>query len=204
MNNPEQPQVQDKYVRVPETINLESLIELLVNANIPVDQYGLKDAKTVQHLLNEIVEGESVLSVNLKGELLRELRVLWVDVFCNLSNGETYLLKEEKQVFNNGYVGQRNLSSSIGEKLKSSENPEQAVHRALSEELGIEGGLDSIQYHGEEQKQHMPKAFPGLESSYQFYKYSVVISEDEFKPEGYIERQQDKTNYYTWDKIEQA
>lgn len=201
MSNPELNKVQDEYIRVPETISLDSLIETLVNANIPVDQYGVDGAKTVQHLLNEILDGESTLSVNSKGELLRELSVLWVDVFCKHSSGETFLLKEEVQIFKDGRERRRELGSSLGEKLKPGEGSESAVYRALSEELGIDSPLQSVEYQGEAQKLHTPEAFPGLESTYQFYKYSVVISEEDFKPEGYIEYQEDKTNYYTWGKI---
>lgn len=202
MKNPEQHQAQDERTPVSADVDFDTLLQILVDAKIPVDQFGTGGAKTVQHLLNEVADGESVLSVDAKGKLHRELSVLWVDVISTHANGDVYALKEDRQIFNDGREKRRQLNSSIGEKLKPGEEPVQAVTRALAEELGIqEKETTSVHYLGEEQKVHTPDTYPGLESSYYFYKYATVIAEEAFKPEGYVEYQADKTNYYVWELI---
>ena len=202
MKNPEQHQAQDERMPVSADVDFDTLLQILVDAKIPVDQFGTGSAKTVQHLLSEVADGESVLSVDAKGKLYRELSVLWVDVLSTHASGDVYALKEDRQVFNDGREKRRQLNSSIGEKLKLGEEPVRAVARALAEELGIqEEETTSLHYLGEEQKVHTPDTYPGLESSYYFYKYATVISEVAFKPEGYVEYQDDKTNYYVWELI---
>jgi len=52
-----------------------------------------------------------------------------------------------------------------------------------------------------EQHTHIPDTYPGLESTYFHYKYAVTIPSSVFKPEGYIEDQEDKTNYYVWELL---
>ena len=201
MTNPEDHHEQDERRYIPRDVDFDSLLVVLVTAKIPVEKFGVGAAKTVQHLLDEVAEGESVLSIDAKGNLFRELEVLWLDVKSVHANGDVYVLKEDRQVFNDGRVKRRTLDASLGEKLKPGEDPAKAVTRALAEELGVESGIELVEFIGEENTLYTPDTYPELESSYRFYKYGVVISEDVFKAEGYIEYQADKTNYYVWEKV---
>lgn len=196
--NPELSSESENRSTIPRDINLDQLMDVLVRANIPVEEYGIHAAKTVLHLLSEINEGEAHVTMNENGELLRELNVLWVDVLCELSNGDVYVLEEDRQEFKDGRVKRRNLDSSIGEKLKPDEDPQEAVERALQEELGVENAVEVLHHIGYDERTFIPDAFPGLESTYRMHKFVTVIAEDAFIPEGYIEVQADKTNYYTW------
>ena len=191
---------QDQGVALSTETDFDQLLEVLVRAEVPVDDFGTGPAKTVQHLLDEVQSGESVIHVQKTGEILRELRVLWVDVMCELSNGDIYVLREDRQEFKDGRVKRRALNASLGEKLKPGETPEDAVQRALEEELGVQR-ITNVYDTGYEEKTLTPDTYPGVKSSYQFYKFATVIPESEFKLEGYVEDQPDKTNYYVWELL---
>lgn len=202
MTNPEVYHPQDERTELARDIDFDTFFEHLVDAKLPLLLYGQGGAKTVHHLLQEVREGESVLSIDAKGNLYREVHVVWVDVFCSLENGDLYTLREDRQEFKDGRIKRRDdLGSSLGEKLKPGEDPQEAVSRAVAEELGITSGIEGSYFLGTEDTVHTPDTYPGLESSYHFYKYATVISEAAFKPEGYIEDQPDKTNYYVWTKV---
>jgi hypothetical protein len=201
MITPEVAQFQDERTQLSSDITIDELLEKLVAANIPVEDYGMGAAKTVAHLLFEIRDGESIVSVDAKGNLLRELSVVCVDVVHKNAEGDVFVLKEDKQVFRNGSERRRNIDTSLGEKMKPGEDPLTAVPRAIKEELGINEGVEAVYFLGFEENTHIPDVFPGLESSYALHKYAVIISEDSFKPEGYVEHQADKTNFFTWRRI---
>ncbi len=205
MTNPEFSQLEQGVV-FDERTTVQQLKTALRRGGVHVDRFGMGPAKTIENLLDEIHEGESTITVKSNGEILRELRVVWVDVFCELSNGDVYRLREDRQEFKDGRednIKRRTLDSSLGEKLKADEAPEVAVMRALEEELGIKE-IISVQSHGSTAKVLTPDTYPGLESSYIFYKFETVIPESAFNPEGYIEDQPDKTNYYVWDLVQNS
>lgn len=188
--------------RVGADIEREELVQILERANVPLDSFGKGPAKTVDHLLKEIREGETVLRTWPSGEILRELKVLWVDVVCEHANGDVYFLREDRQEFKDGRkdnIKRRTLEASLGEKLKPDEKPDEAVVRALQEEIGV-SDVDGVFQTGQSEKSLTPDTYPGVPSSYVFCKYAVMINESAFVPEGYIEDQPDKTNYYVWDR----
>lgn len=202
MTTPEMNNTQESRTVLPQDIDLDLLLSALVKAGKPVDRYGVDGAKTVGHLLEEVKAGESIISVDTSGNMYREVSVAWVHVLCNLSNGESYILKEDRQEFSNGYVKRRELTSSLGEKLTVGEDPGLATVRALEEELGIdELSIVSIHTLGSHTEAWTPDTYPGLESSYVSHQYATVITEDAFNPDGYKEVQADKTSYFVWEKI---
>lgn len=185
---------------LPQDITLEELLEKLVAARVPVETYGQGIAKTVEHLLAEINEGEAKLSVDGEGNLQRLLDVLAIDVYCALSNGDIYVLKEDRQIFRDGRSKRRILDSSIGEKLEQGEEGLQAARRALQEELGI-WEVEALHQGGLEEKTRHSSAFPGLKTTYRMQRFVAIIPEQAFDSQGYVEQQTDKTNYYVWELL---
>lgn len=184
-----------------ETIKME-VINKLNEHKIPYEYWGMGSAKTLDHLVKEVLKGESVLEENEKGELVRKLAVLWVNVFHKTSSGETYLLKEEKQMFKDGRERRRRLEGSIAEKLQASEQPdESSIARALKEELNINTTIFS-EAKGEDIAKGDSASYPGLPMEMKKYHFDVEIADDEFKPEGYTENQADKDTYFVWEKVE--
>jgi len=173
----------------------EKLLELLERAGINVDAFGVGKAKTLEHLLTEVNDGESKL-VESDGKLVRKLRVLSIDVYYQYG-GERYHLVEDRQVFKDGRERKRNLSASVGEKIHADEDLNEAVTRALAEELGIRHFSITSPF-SDEVKETTSPSFPGLVSEYQMHSVAVEIYADEYRTE-YVETQEDKSTYFVWE-----
>lgn len=181
---------------------LDSLISILIENNIPIDSWVSDSTKTVEHLFNEIEENETRLIVNEKGELERHIEVAIVEVLHIAKTAIVYGLREEKQVFNDGRVRERKLSTTIGENIKSYESPDDASHRALTEELGITSdGIDESMSFRTKTETQISDSYPGLTTYITTHPYMFMINEKFFNRDGYIEKQDDKTTYFSWDIV---
>jgi hypothetical protein len=183
-----------------EQLTLAELENMLTLAGTDLSLWGLGAAKTVAHLHREIAEGESVVQVTDTGAVERSSRVVWVDVFYADQQGNVYHLVEDRQEFSDGRVRRRQLASSLGEKLKLHEDPDEAAMRALSEELGIEAS-SIVHKLGRKQMIDPSDSYPGLINSSDAYGYAIELADESFRADGYVERQADKTNHYAWELI---
>jgi hypothetical protein len=174
---------------------------VLLKCEVPLDHYGVGNAKTVEQLLSEVSQGESVLTIDQHNRLKRIVNVVGVDVLYETPEGEVYVLKENRQEFKDGRVRRRNVASSLGEKMKPLESPDQAAKRALWEELGIQTS-EALYEIGHTKKTSFSETYPGIESTYTLNAFVAKIPENEFDPKGYVEYQGDKTNYYRWELLE--
>ncbi len=177
------------------------LLDLLNQYAIPLDDWGTGEAKTFDHLFEEIQTGESVLIEDKNsGELVRELSFLAIVVLYR-HNEDVFQLTEEKQVFTDGRHRVRQSDISVGEKIKQGENNmEEAVKRALLEELGIGEGFNIGKI--EQTKEEVDsKSYPGLKSRRTRFDVSVEIDSTQYNSDGYKEVQLDKTTYFIWKKI---
>lgn len=77
------------------------------------------------------------------------------------------------------------------------EDPEDGMIREIKEELSIGGDIFLVEKEVSEVLQSSP-SYPGLISQYTYYKYTALLNNEQFKPEGYIEEQEDKITYFTW------
>lgn len=178
---------------------VEKLANLLKEGGIDTSAWGTGSAKTIAHLLKEVREGESQMTFSPEG-ITRAVRVAWVDVLYRDEQGDIYLLVEDRQEYNDGRIRRRQLGTSLGEKLKPGEEPGEGAIRALDEELGVHS-YQSLHTVGHEHTTHATDSYPGLESSYDTYSFVAILDNTSYTPEGYIETQADKTNYYIWTKI---
>lgn len=199
MTNHEQPDSQPHHDTLPKDVSLEELTGILITCGIPIEKWGMDEAKTIDNLLVELQNGESAMWVDDQG-IHRDVTVLWLDVIHETSDGDVFLLKEDRQEFRDGRVRRRDLPGSLGEKMKPNERPVDASMRALAEEIGVEN-ITSHYVIGEEVKMYTPPTYPGLESRYTTYSHLVQIGTEDFRPEGYVEYQEDKVNYYVWKKL---
>ena len=199
MKNPELHTEQWQPVR--RGISKEALVVILTLAGLPLQDWDQGTAKTIEHLRTEIAEGESQIVISKTGEVRRQAGVARIDVIHPAASGELYILKEDRQEFADGRVRKRQLSTSLGEKMKPHEEPIAAAERAISEELGINEivGLYNL---GAEEIVHVSESYPGLKSYLKTHLFAAIISPESFVPEGYIEEQDDKKNYYVWDSVE--
>lgn len=180
---------------------LREVSRLLERGGVDTSFWGTGDAKTLNHLVKEVMNGESKLIINQEtGELERRVTVLAVDVLCE-QDGKRLELVEDRQEFTDGRVRRRKLPQSLSEKMTTDENPDEAVSRALQEELGISGKLLGYYDIGMTESKKATDSYPGLTSVYNTHNRVAVISPNDFKPEGYVEEQADKSNYWVWREV---
>lgn len=189
----------DSPKREANEMTLEKLGNFLRAHNVPLENWGTGNAKTVNHLLSEVNSGESKLSV-IDGQVVREVTSIVMNIYYQ-QGANTWRLIEEKQVFADGHTRVRNDWISMGEKMIPNENPEAALHRALQEELHIEG-LQSVIEQPTIVEDKPSETFPGILSKHRRYHFDVVLQEKDFKPDGYMEVQPDKITYFTWRKVD--
>lgn len=75
--------------------------------------------------------------------------------------------------------------------------------RGIQEELGIESEvvlttIDTSERLGESE------SYPGLRTHYAFHTFKVTLTDEQFREEGYIEKQEDICTYFVWEEIESA
>lgn len=194
----EQISIKDSYEK--ERIAQE-VKTLLTESGIDFSSWGTGKSKTIDHLIEEVYVGETKLVKDENGGVVRKLSVIILHVTCQTPDGKTWLLKEDKQVFNDGRERKRNLNGSIFEKIKPDEDLEVAASRALSEELNIKD-VNQIKFGNDEIETLDSPSYPGLKSMYTKHNAEVQIHSSDFKPEGYQEIQKDKTTYFIWEQID--
>lgn len=180
----------------------ERAAALLTSNRIPLDRWGTGEAKTLDHLVTELIDGECRLEVH-DGRIVRYAQGAVVDVYCDGPRGRLKLV-EDRQVFADGRTKRRNLDTSIGEKMKPGEDPRDAANRAITEELGITAPL-FVAPLGTRRKGPVPSvAFPGLTTIYDMHVFAVTLPPELVRSEGYVEHQPDKTTYFVWEPADGA
>jgi hypothetical protein len=180
---------------------LIQLSKYLVQHGIQVDRWGQGSAKTVEHLEEEILSGESRL-VSEKGTLYREIEFVMSDVLYS-SGDAVWRLVESKQVFQDGRVRVRQKDSSVSEKMKPGEDPVLGLIRGIEEELGFRPDPEQIERLGILEEEQESKSFPGLRTRYRGHRFQCYLTDLQWNPAGYQERQPDKTTWFSWVRVEE-
>lgn len=162
--------------------------------------WGTGEAKTLAHLQREIESGECVLCTDEAGKLLRRVVVAGADVYYQSLDGKKYRLKEDRQVFKDGRERRRDLGQAVIEKMKPNEDPRVAVIRGIQEELGISNEI-TLTKTSTDVRQVISPSYPGLESEYVRHIFQVTLIDQQFNPNGYVEKQPDKSTYFVWEKV---
>ncbi len=185
---------------IDDTLNITHTVKQLQGAGIDITNWGKGGTKTVEQLHKEIQDEETILVQGERGELLRKVIVGGGDIYYTSPEGKKYRLIEEKQVFANGSERRRNLGHAVSEKLKHGEDIKEAMIRGISEELGISGDISLEEVKTHEEILSSP-SYPGLRSQYILPEFKILLTQEQFKPEGYIETQSDKSTYFIWKEI---
>ncbi len=182
-------------------MSIAELSSILKDAGIDTALYGQGKAKTLDHLLKEINEGEMKLVKNEQGELQRKVTVGKGDILYIAPDGKTFRLREEKQVFRDGRIRERKqLKEAVSEKIKPGEDGQEAMIRGIQEELGINGEINIAGGDSNLEEIESP-SYPGLKTEYDLRRFKVYLGSEQYNPEGYIEKQPDKTTYFTWEEV---
>lgn len=193
----------DLFIHSKISKNIDSIEELksyLEEFNIPLEKYGKGTYKTINHLLNEIKEGETKL-VEKDGKLERYVEFIGARIVYKDDNGDFWRLYETKQVFKDGRKRVRKtMPYSMAEKFKSGEDIKEGIIRGMEEELGIKVSKDQFAYYNTKIIRE-DGDYPGIKSFHKGHEFLVNLTDDQFKKEGYIERQADKDVYFGWKKM---
>ena len=195
-----------RYIKIWEefiskNINSEKdLSDKLTEFEVPINTWGQGQAKTVKHLFDELQHEECHIE-DRGGFLVRYLEFVGVRIFYK--KGEEILyLKEDRQEFNDGRTRKREMPSSVSEKMKFGENPQLAAIRGIKEELGIYVKPEQLIKQRDLNYRGGSLSYPGLTSKYKGHQFTCYLTEQQFNPEGYIEKQEDKSTFFTWVKYE--
>jgi hypothetical protein len=178
--------------------NIKDLSDKLKEYKIPVDSWGKGSAKTIDHLWDELESKECVVKEE-GGRLIRCVEFVGVNIFYKDKSGNIYHLKEDRQEFKDGRVRRRE-TSSMSEKTKPGENPVEAAMRGLQEELNVKVTAGQLINKKDFSKSEVSNSYPGLESKYVGFKFDCFLNDDQYKENGYIEIQKDKSTYFIWKK----
>jgi len=180
---------------------IAELAETLKMHGIDVLAWGKGKAKTVEQLYNEIAVGETQLIEGADQALFREVIVAKGEVTYLDAAGVTHRLIEQKQVFTDGRKRTRELDTAISEKMKFGENPDESIIRGVEEELGISGPITATSDVVREQLEDSP-SYPGLQTRYRLHYYRIVLDSSQYRLDGYVEKQPDKSTFFTWQRSE--
>ena len=157
---------------VPQTE--EQLEGILNENNINLSKWKKKyNNKTVEDLLTEIKQGESILEKK-EGSLYRSVNVAKVIV---LSDDEQYKLREAEHLDKNFLVVKERDNVYLSEKMKPDEKFRAAIIRGVSEELGSQYS-DDIEFLGDEVirvEKKSSHSYPGLMAMYMYYEGKIKI-----------------------------
>lgn len=177
-------------------VSEEDLAEFLRNQGVDLTLWGVGKAKTLTDFYKEIREGEAHLMKDIKGAL-RKIMPSGVSVYYVPETGTTLYLHEERQVFADGRIRNREQSHSIGEKAKPGEDHLAAAIRGIREELGVDGNFAIFQTQCATRIELSP-SFPGMRTKYDEKKFVALLNKTQYRPDGYIDDDGKKTGYFVW------
>ena len=188
-----------EYFDTNQVTTTEDLINLLKKHSVPVDSWGTGNSKTVGHLMNELKNKEC--SLEDKGEYLtRYIEFVGIRVYYKDEDDCVWVLKEDKQEFNDGRVRKRTMPSSVSEKMKFGEDPLISAIRGIEEELGVKVEGHQLRKYRDLKYDGGSMSYPGLETKYKGHQYVCYFDKSQFDPNGYIEIQKDKKTFFVWYK----
>lgn len=182
------------------TFSIQDLFEMIREVNnVYLGSWGIGEAKTATHLVDEVQEGESILEI-VNGHIVRRIKPISIAIYSPTQ--PKLLLRETKQVFKDGRGRVRNLpdNCSVAEKVRflHNETPEEATIRGLQEELKIQVDPNQLIY----QRQHIQtgpsSSYPGIITKKEIYLFQCQFNQSQFNPAGYVEVHEDKTTYFEW------
>lgn len=170
---------------------------------IPIDSWGTGKSKTLAHLSSEIENGESILLAS-NEKLIRREEGVAVNIFYHSNNGVELKLFEEEQTFRDNRKRTRDFPFSLGEKMKTGESPQEAIIRALQEELGIDNPnslVENVEFELQHNDPVPSTTYPGLFTERIIHVTYMELPGEYYKPEGYVEKQPDKTTIFKWHEV---
>lgn len=183
----------DKIADILSIENSYDAISEYLDEHFPAMATGRKG---VEHLMSELMLGESYLSIDEEGQTVcRVVKVLELKIFSNYCPGK--VIKETKQVWHKtGKTVERNVY--VSEKITQGFDIEDEVKRAISEELGLDSSfITDFKLIGEKLVLNPQSAYKGIDSYSKLVTIEVWLK-DVTSDDIYIEHQPEKDFYFSW------
>lgn len=183
-----------------ESHDIDSLKTYLSKFSIPIEDWGTGKSKTLNHLLDELKNEECEL-IEIDNTLIRTIEFVGIKIYYTSNDDERWVLKEDRQEFNDGRKRRRNMPSSVSEKMKFGEDPSKSAIRGIKEELGVDIRPDQLSKRKDLFYNGGSVSYPGLTTKYKGHQYICQLEQSQFNPNGYIEVQKDKKTFFVWHKL---
>lgn len=178
---------------------IEQLKNYLIEFSTPISHWGTGKSKTIEDLFDEIRNKECHIEKS-ENVVIRLIEFVGIKVYHKDEDGNLYVLKEDRQEFNDGRVRRRNMPTSVAEKMIFGESPTVAAIRGLKEELSISVSASQLIKHKELKYDGSSMSYPGLKTKYKGHQFTCFLEKSQFNPLGYIEIQKNKKTYFKWIK----
>ena len=174
--------------------SLKNLEKFLTENGVDISKWGTGEAKTVQHLLKELIKKECEINV-VDGKVVRKVSALSINVLY-----KNEVLKEEYQRFKDGRIRRRRMDCSVAEKITEDEVSDinTAAKRAIKEELQISISDNQIGEILHMERTRASGSYPDTIMDMVLYKCDVILEYNQYHPYGYIEHQEDKDTFFIW------
>lgn len=167
-------------------------------------EWGDNGSKPLSALYKEIQNGESIVYLDNAGNIIRNISYVGIEVYFT-TDSRIFRLYEDHQEFKNGFIKVReSQTEGVFEKMMIDEDPIVAGFRGIKEELGINARGVHLSAKKDNPQIFPPKnskTYPGVLSVHTKHSLCAIIDRDSFKPEGYVEHQEDKTTYFKWELL---
>lgn len=188
-------------MRAPTKQELEKqkIIETLAKHRVPLWKWGTGKYRSLADFLRYASEDQFFVRDGL--ELTVEVHAVVVVVIHRFKR-EWLELYEDRQVFPNGTVLQRNNFNGIAETLKHGEAPHEGAIRCLAEELSFKdpSAYQLSELLGTERRDPVAsEKWPGIKAQYNRHIFECVIDRNIFRKEGYMEIIEDARKiFFRW------
>ncbi|MFQ5661753.1 MAG: hypothetical protein ACE5F2_00665 [Candidatus Paceibacteria bacterium] len=174
--------------------NVPNLTRILDIFGIPIEKFGSGKFKRLQDLFDEIKDEDCQIVIT-GGKIYRTVSVIRAKVLY-----KNLILKEYLQTFDDDRENSPRDRLHVSEKIHIGELARDALKRGFEEELQITSEID-FEEKGVVVEDTNPKTrYPGPKSIYTFYDFTVVLTEDQYVSEGYVEygKKTGITTYFKW------
>lgn len=181
-------------------MNRTEIISMLDRHKVPWHTWGTGTSRTLEALCDYHEKDQLHFRNNTSPSIIIEVQVAVVLV-THKFNRRWVELFEDRQVFDNGEVLQRLNFNGLGETVRRNEGFREAAARCLQEELSFNNPRHyqlSERVRTEKRDPVPSEKWPGLMAAYHRHVFECVISRKIYRPDGYQERDGDRTIHFKW------
>lgn len=180
--------------------SVDLLADILRGHDIPTDNWGENDTKTVEDLYNELHRGETALFIAAEG-LQKYITTVKVNVFYQDKSGIYRLVEAVQNNLVTRSWRHRGLNNSLSEKRHAAhgETPFEAARRALREEINVEHPRALKQTAEIIHPARVERSYSPLPTVNETQYFQASLRAEDYDPRGYIEEQPTKRTFFHWE-----